>query len=49
MVKSVRIVLWVLFVAVCAIATWRTVSYVQDVDEAAVRFQALDHFNNSLR
>ena len=44
-----RICIWVIVVAGCILATWSVMSYVRDVDQAAVRFQALDHFNSSHR
>jgi hypothetical protein len=44
-----RIAVWFCVAVVCIVASWRVYQRVQEVDDAAVKFQALDHFNNSLR
>lgn len=43
---AVRIFIWVAVAAGCIFATWHVMSYVHAVDDAAVKFQALDHFNS---
>lgn len=41
-----RIFIWVTFAAACIVTIWATMSYVNEVDRSATKFQALDHFNS---